>query len=184
MSYKRLFVFVEGPDDRRFFESVVKPMVEEEFDSVNIVEYKSYRNRKKIYVINYIKSIKSMSAEYLFVTDINNSPCISHKKNEQNSIYNNVLDEDKSVIVVQEIEGWYYAGLENDKCRELNVPIKRTTNSMKKEDFQRHIPRGYTHWTFMSEILGCYSKDCAVNKNASFNYFVNKHVYTQERNQE
>jgi len=176
MSYRRLFIFVEGPDDRRFFESVVNSMFEDVYDSINIVEYKSYKNRNKVKVTNFIRSIKSMSAQLLFVTDINDSPCITKKKNEQYDIYGNILDADSIVVVIKEIEGWYYAGLENDKCKELNSPVIRTTDNMKKEDFERCIPREYTHLTFMTEILDYYSTDCAVNKNTSFNYFIKKHV--------
>jgi len=178
MSYRRLFIFLEGPDDIRFFENVIIPMIKDDYDDIKPINYKSYKNRKKIYVINLIKSIKSIPAHYLFVTDINDSPCITHKKNEQYRIYNSVLDSEKTVVVVQEIESWYYAGLENTKCTELKIPVLRTTDNMQKEDFERLKPKEYTHLTFMREILSCYSTDCAVNKNTSFNYFIRKHIVT------
>lgn len=47
MAYKRLFIWVEGDDDMRFFSKIIKPILQQSYD---------------------------------WISDINNSPCITAKK--------------------------------------------------------------------------------------------------------
>jgi len=42
----RLFIFVEGADDKRFFERIVKPEIVKKFSPVQIIEY-SHMPQKK-----------------------------------------------------------------------------------------------------------------------------------------
>ena len=71
MGYKRLYIFVEGADDARFFGDAVKPKFEEKYNWVEII---SYANMKKEKVKNFLKSIKAMSdSSYLFIADINDA---------------------------------------------------------------------------------------------------------------
>lgn len=39
MEYKVLYLFVEGPDDERFFRSVIEPLIGERFDFVKYILY-------------------------------------------------------------------------------------------------------------------------------------------------
>jgi len=105
-TYKRLYIFVEGNDDERFFNKVLVPKFKEKYDYVKLIKYARW---KKESVNNYIKSIKAMGADYIFVADINNSPCITAKKERIQSIYKKI-DNDKIIVVIKEIESWYLAG--------------------------------------------------------------------------
>lgn len=76
MNYKRLFLFIEGNDDERFFGRIIKPIYEEKYD-VKLWKYAHQKNKK---IENFLKSVKSMKADYIFVADINLAPCIADKK--------------------------------------------------------------------------------------------------------
>lgn len=79
MSYRGLYILVEGVDDERFFQSILKPELQEEYNFVKII---TYANQNKKMVHNYLKSFKGEEADYIYVTDIDNSPCIADKKKE------------------------------------------------------------------------------------------------------
>ncbi len=107
MAYKQLFIWVEGPDDMRFFNAIIKPLFAEKYDWI---EVRSYAERKKEYVAAFLKSIQAMGADYIFTADINSAPCITKKKQNLLEIYPNA-NEAELLIIIQEIESWYLAGL-------------------------------------------------------------------------
>lgn len=175
MSYRSLIIFVEGADDIRFFEKIIKPKFESsKYQSVIISPYK---NIKKNRVIKYIKTIKSpsMPSDYIFICDINDSPCVTLKKQQEQRIYHNIFNQERITVVKKEIESWYKAGLENNKCQQFKISTHTSTDNLTKEDFNRLIPKGFDRLTFMLEILDCFSVDCAITKNGSFKYFLQKY---------
>lgn len=87
MDYKRLFILVEGDDDFRFFNNILKPIFRKYYDYIKII---TYAREKKDKIDKYVKSMKSMGADYIFVSDINRKPCITVKKLELTKIYSNV----------------------------------------------------------------------------------------------
>jgi len=174
MTYKQLFIFVEGPDDERFFEKI-KPVIENKFDLVKFIRWATVSS---ISLGKYIKSLRSTdSANYFFVTDINNSPCITHRKMRLKKVknYGKVLEEERIVVVIKEVESWYLAGLNDVACRELRIKTLNNTNTITKEDFNRIKPKKYdSRIDFMQEILKRFSIETAKEKNASFDYFMSK----------
>jgi hypothetical protein len=77
MPYTRLFLLVEGDDDLRFVERVVIPKLSSCYDFVHAWKY---AQRKAEKVNAFLRSIKSMGAEYLFLGDLNAHPCFPKKK--------------------------------------------------------------------------------------------------------
>ena len=171
-TYKLLFIWVEGDDDERFFNKVLVPKFQEKYSGVKIIKYAAMRKKK---VDNFIKSIKAMGADYIYLTDINNSPCITAKKEETHSKYKNI-DNDKMIVVIKEIESWYLAGLNNETCKQLKIGNFANTDNVTKEKFNTLIPKKFTsRIDFMSEILKNFSIKIAKQKNKSFQYFVEKY---------
>jgi hypothetical protein len=171
-TYKRLFIWVEGDDDERFVNRVLVPKFQEKYDDVKIVKYAAME-KKKLY--DFIKSIEAMKSDYIYLTDINNSPCITAKKIKVQSKHENV-DNDKIIIVVKEIESWYLAGLDNEVCKQLKIKNFTTTDDITKEKFNTLIPKKFTsRIDFMSEVLKNFSIEVAKHKNNSFRYFVEKY---------
>jgi len=168
-TYKLLFIWVEGDDDERFFNKILSPKFQEKYDTVKIIRYAKLKKEK---VDNFIKSIKAMGADYIYLTDINNSPCVTAKKEETQKKHPNI-DKDRIIAVIKEIESWYLAGLDNKACKQLKINNFANTDNVTKEKFNALIPRKFTsRIDFMSEILKNFSIEIAKQKNKSFRYFV------------
>ncbi|MFH1860552.1 MAG: hypothetical protein ABH870_06025 [bacterium] len=168
MEYKRLYVFVEGPDDERFFDKIIKPEFEKEYDWVKV---ELYAGESPEWRTNFIRSIEAMNADYIYVSDINGAFCVTAKKQKIKNI-----DKDKIIVVIKEIEGWYIAGLDDVNSKRLKIPVVvTTTDTTTKEQFNQLIPGNESRIYVMLEILKCFSLETARQKNASFNYFVEKY---------
>ncbi|MFZ2146879.1 MAG: hypothetical protein WAV28_06635 [Sedimentisphaerales bacterium] len=172
MAYKRLWVLLEGNDDERFFERLIKPIFENTYDFVRSWQYAQTQTKT---VKDFLRSIKSMSSDYFFWGDINNLPCVTAKKNRIKRRYGVRIDLNNVIIVVKEIESWYLAGLDDKVCKELGVRTFRKTDNITKEKFQELMPRKFdSRIDFMFEILKRFSMNTAKRKNKSFNYFTTK----------
>ena len=80
------------------------------------------------------------------------------------------------VVVIMEMEGWYYAGITGDVAQELGIAEMPSTDELTKEDFNARIPRRFdSRIDFMFEILKSFSLETADRKNQSFHFFVNRY---------
>lgn len=169
-----MVVFLEGLDDDRFFNGIIKPILDDKYDHVKFVQY---ANKKPEEIRKYLMSIKStVGADYLFWGDINSSPCITAKKQDLRAKFGKVLDHDKILIVIKEIESWYLAGLSEANCKLLGIKLYNFTNDITKERFEELTPKRFKGFRtdFMREILGRFSVNTAKRKNKSFGYFMSK----------
>lgn len=172
MAYEQLYIFVEGDDDKRFFEKIVTPMFEGKYDSVKIWKY---AQEKKGRVINFLKSIKGMNADYIYVSDINHAPCVTAKKQDIQSKFKEI-DKDRIIVVIKEIEGWYLAGLDDRSSKRLGIFFQGITDNVTKKQFDHLIPKKFdSRIDFMQEILKCFHIETGKQKNTSFRYFLEKH---------
>ncbi|RLF76087.1 hypothetical protein DRN39_06270 [Thermococci archaeon] len=172
MEYRRLFLWLEGPDDERFFDWVIVPKLRTRYHSVKIIKYSQMKKEK---LENFIKSIKSMGADYIFVKDINNAPCVTAKKQIICQQLRDI-DQDRIAIVIREIESWYLAGLGQNESKKLKIPHFDSTEAITKEQFNCLIPPRFTsRIDFLSEILKRFSVEAAKIKNRSFRYFIEKY---------
>jgi len=147
-------------------------MFEEKYDWVKIIPYAV---QPKNYIDKLLKSIKSMGANYVYLTDINLALCITAKKQNKRNNYKNI-DKEKIVVVIREIESWYLAGLDNINSQKLRISSRNTTDDLTKEQFNHLIPKGFdSRIVFMSEIMKYFSIETAKQKNRSFSYFIEKH---------
>lgn len=171
MAYKRLMIWVEGDDDELFFGTIIKPILSGHYDCIEI---RQWGQMKKDKIKDLFSSFKSMNVDYWFVSDINNSPCITAKKNKLKITYR-FMDEDRIIVVRKEIEGWYLGGVSEEKCKKYKFKQFKTTDHIGKEEFNAMIPKSFTSRTdYMIELLKDYSKPVAMRKNQSFKYFINK----------
>lgn len=163
---------VEGEDDIRFFGRIIKPLFTSRYDSVEIIPYASIRRTK---VNNFLKSVRQMKNDYIFVADIDTERSVRDKKQILYYHFSNI-ESGSIVIVIKEIESWYYAGLSRESEQNLGVPEIPSTNDLTKEDFNHLIPRHYdSRIDFMFEILKYFSLDSAQKKNHSFRFFVDRY---------
>ncbi|PXF60737.1 MAG: hypothetical protein C4B59_07875 [Candidatus Methanogaster sp.] len=171
MAYKLLFILIEGDDDERFFESVVKPFLQERYSAIKFWQYAKENEKRKV---NIVKSINSMKADYLYVGDIDDVPCVTSKKERIIDDFDENVTKDKIIIVIKEIESWYLAGLDEMASKKLGIRKKiKTTDNVVKEQFNQSIPKKMPRSVFMRKILENYDVKVAEGKNRSFEYFLN-----------
>ncbi|OHB79926.1 MAG: hypothetical protein A2Z25_07780 [Planctomycetes bacterium RBG_16_55_9] len=170
--YRWMHVLVEGRDDREFFNVVIMPILQEQYDHVQIWEYAGATIDRRI---SYLRSAQAMKADYLFVSDMNTSPCVTARKGHLVECHKNMVDPGRAIVVRREIESWYMAGIGDEACRELGLASLPRMDDITKEQFEKLIPQRFVSVVdFMSEILKKFSIETAKRKNNSFRYFMEK----------
>ena len=173
MAYRKLFIFLEGDDDERFFNRVIKPMYKRIYNCVELVKYSQMKKQK---VNGFLRSITRIpAAEYLFVSDLDESPCVTAKKERIASKFAK-LSKDRILIVCKEIESWYLAGLNDEGCRQIGIQKRfDNTDRISKEQFNGMMPRKFdSRIDFMQEIMKVFDRETALTRNTSFGYSMRK----------
>jgi len=168
MTARRLFIFVEGNDDERFFSRIIRPLLIDRYASVEIIMYACM---KSITVNRFIASVREMGHDFILCADIDQERNVRRKKALLHQRYT-LPAEDHIIVIIREIESWYLAGLDSRAQKKFGIRSFRTTNHITKEVFNRMIPRYYTsRIVFMGDILSAYSLGVAREKNRSFSFF-------------
>ncbi len=164
----RLFVFLEGSDDIRFFEGVLKHELREGYASVELI---AYAGMKHVRVDGFIRGIGAMGDDYLMVADIDTDRNVRAKKKRLKGWYRD-LDTDRVIVVIKEIEGWHLAGLTDHASQILGLRPLPGTDRVTKERFNQMIPDHYgSRIDLFIEIIRRYSIQVAREKNRSFSFF-------------
>ncbi|MEJ5258574.1 MAG: hypothetical protein WHS88_00100 [Anaerohalosphaeraceae bacterium] len=166
MGYRRLYFLVEGYTDKKFVEEVFRSLLAGRYDHIQGWEYSKKSPQE---IRKFISSIRSMGADFFILTDINSAVCKTSKKRELCEKWEVASLEDRMIVVVREIEGWYLAGMSEDLCRRSKVSLS-STDSLTKESFDKLVPKGRSPIDFRTEILKNYSLETAKRKNTSFGY--------------
>ena len=183
--YRRLFILIEGPDDGRFFNRIIKPIFEGRYDYVGVWEHAQKSPKKTKSFINNINAMSSdnIVANYIFVTDFNDAPCFTYRKQAKQSKLTN-LDKDKIIVARKEIEGWYLAGLDETCSNKCGIIHCQSTDNVTKEQFDKLIPKKFasSRIDFCQEILKYFEVEIAKQKNESFRYFLEDFLQKYDRN--
>jgi len=124
-----------------------------------------------------LEAIKAMGADYLVIADYDCSPCVTYKKEW---LHQNIkgLEPERTRIVIEEIESWYAAGLDEQGIAKFGMPVLAAlagTDRLTKEQFNDMVPEKYdSRIDFMMEVLKIFSVETARRKNRSFEYFLRK----------
>ena len=190
MTYRTLYILVEGGDDARFFERVVRPMFEKEFGQVQLWQYSQQEKEK---VNTFLDSIRAMQAagiaDLIMVADLDESPCVTDRKERILSGFRSLSagqspgqpsgphSSTRILIVCREIDSWYLAGLNDEECMKMRIPATLdSTDHISKEQFLSLMPdRFHSKTEFMLEILSKFDHETARTKNSSFSYFMQKY---------
>jgi hypothetical protein len=173
MAYKTLFIFVEGDDDERFFRKIFSLGLSDKYNSLQFVKYSTLKKDK---VNSFIKSVASMGSDYIFVGDFDKGPCITRCRENLLNLYNRI-ELSKVCIVKQEIESWYFSGLNEEQCKRFKIKNKIDCDNLTKELFCELIPKNFTSKiSFMQQILEVFDQNFAIEQNSSFNYFWSKYI--------
>ncbi len=100
---------------------------------------------------------------------------VSQRKEKEQVKYSNCFDSTKMIVIKEEIESWYLAGISAKNLGLFKIKPFTDTEAVTKEDFERLIPKNFTSKIdFMIEILKGYSIVEARQKNHSLAYFMKK----------
>lgn len=165
-----MYVLLEGNDDERFFNGVLRSLLVKKYGKVEIIQYA--RDPPKT-TKKFLRSFRAMGDEYILVKDINDAPCITVSKRKAANKYQS--DSDNIIVVVKEIESWYMCGLDDKCCKKLRIEREiGNTNLFRKEHFEKMVPAGISRIEFMQQILERYDVEIGKQKNKSLHYFVKK----------
>jgi hypothetical protein len=172
--YTKLYIFVEGDDDDRFFNKIVRDLFKNKYDEIEI---HGYSQKTGEYINAFLKSIGKMGADYICQSDLDEAPCASKRKERLKERFSG-FEENRIIVVKVEIESWYLALLDDNACRRFKIrPSKiKNTDHITKEQFDALIPKKFdSRVDFMVEILECASIETAKQRNTSFKYFIDKY---------
>jgi len=171
--YKRMWIFVEGEHDSVFAKGALLPILKKGYDFVDTWQYAQEAPKK---VIDFLRAMKPMQADCLFLADIDDSPCVTAKNSVLMERFREALEPSDVVVVVKEIESWYLAGADDEVCRALRIASLSRTDHTTKEQFQAMMPERFKDSVvdFMREVLGRFRLDIARSKNQSFCYLMDK----------
>jgi hypothetical protein len=171
--YKYMWILVEGENDRRFANGVLLPVLRKQYDFIDTWEYAQEPPKK---VIDFVRAMKPMKADCLFLADIDDSPCVTAKKDILMERFAKALEPSDVVVVAKEIESWYLAGVDDNACRGLGITSLSHTDHVTKEQFRRMMPERFNGSVvdFMAEILRRFRVDAAKTKNRSFCYLMKR----------
>jgi len=174
MTYKPLFIYVEGSDDHRFVERIIKPLLAGVYDPIIAIECSKKPSKELRRHINGTKATCSAcDGEYWYLLDKDDRPCITATKDwlmTTRGVDN--VDGDRVIVVVKEIEAWYLAGTD-----ELNKISRLThTNDVTKEIFSSISKKqGFVSpLEFMLELIGRFSLSDARVYNESLKYYLER----------
>jgi hypothetical protein len=147
MSYRQLFLLVEGDDDERFFRSVVLPLLSSAYNEIQVVKISMFKKEK---VKGLLRSIAGMKADYILVRDLDRHPCATAAKDSVLKSFPHV-SPDRIQIVKGEIESWYCAGIPEDhpwrslpigRCPDTGVVTKEAFETATLSPGQPSVPSG------------------------------------------
>jgi len=168
-------VFLEGHDDREFFESVLRAELAKKYGTIETYLYAQLGSRD---LRGMVETWSKPGRDYIVFADFDvGSTCYGVKKDALRKRIPNARG-DRIAVVKIEIESWYLAGMGQDECRQLQIPYRTNTESTSKEDFERMRERSKSgsRRVFMKRMLGMFDVNTAKKHNASFEYVWDKFV--------
>jgi hypothetical protein len=173
--YSEFYALVEGNDDERFIDKIIKPVVSDKYDYFGCYKY---AQRPKKEIEKFVRSLVSRKINFICLTDIDSFPCISTRKQFIKEHKIGEIKDNKIIVVRAEIESWYLAGVKQDCSKRIRIRECKNTNNINKEQFCEILEKSKLGYSIdcMIEMLNHFDVDLAKTKNNSFNYFYTKCV--------
>lgn len=168
-----LYVLCEGDDDQQFIERVVEPRLSYAEHEVKYFQYAEYSAKEVRGLIRSIDGMRSdgLDADYLFFRDFDRAPCKQLRFEDIDRQYDELISRDRTFLVVQMIESWYVAGLENQHPLSMLDDAPPQTDDLVKQDFKNLMGEDTNRTDVLQEILKHFDVERARYKNRSFEHF-------------
>jgi hypothetical protein len=170
MSYRRLYLLVEGTDDELYASRVLLPWLRPHYDEARCWKY---AQQPAIKTDAFLRSIKAMGADYWLLADLDQCPCVMQRREQILQRFPSA-EGARIVVVVPEVESWYLAGLGQEAAKRLKVSLPRDMDRLTKERFDQLLPARMSRIDFMMEILGQYELPAAAGQNRSLRRLVDR----------
>jgi hypothetical protein len=174
---RQIHFFVEGNDDVLFMNAVVRPICLLHQVQYNVFAY----SQEKVVKTSAILQTHMLRGEDCFFLADKDSMQYRTIEQRKHALYHRyqLPDQAHCVVVVEEIESWYLAGLPHDVYTELCIGrYYDGTNTITKEQFNAQL--AHTHKAskgrsviLLRYLLRRFDVDIACERNRSFLYFYN-----------
>lgn len=177
--YNQLYVFVEGPDDKRLFEKVFQKSFEKEYNLVKPIAYSELQPK---IIRNFINTFNHQkNTNFIFICDLDakgdNRFCITKRKEKEKEKYDGLLTDKDILVVKEEIESWYLAGISIHNSEKYKITQTVDTEYITKEQLVGLMPKSFlTKTDFLVEILKDFDVEEGRKRNKSLNYFITKYI--------
>jgi len=163
----RFIILYEGPNDRRFLETIVKPKLS---GSYRVVMFKqsclSKRVRSEI-----VREARIKKEPVVCICDLDDYECFPKKRETVASCFG-LKDEDCITIVCREMEGWFLAGASDEAASALGLSVPVDTSSLAKEQFNDMVVKAQrSRIEVIVTILDSFDLDKAKERNSSFEHY-------------
>ena len=173
MAQGKIYIFVEGNDDERFFKRIIEPRIPQR------VIYIKYAQLKKKIVINYLRTIQNSDDDYIFAADLDDLPnpsakikWVRHKFENYHDKKEITIPKKNIAIVIIEVESWYIAGMSDSFALMNNLDAIIRSEWVTKEVFNNIFHGKFrSRIDFMQELMKHFAFNSALEKNKSFKYF-------------
>jgi len=134
----KLYIFVEGIWDSKFFNNFLKKVLDNKFDEFECVEFAENRNNER----KEIKRIVESNRKFIFCPDLDSLFSQAKTNNKILEIAEKYLNlrveqiQDNSYMIVQKIESWYLAGFGKTFCNKKNIDYFEDTELVTKGTFK------------------------------------------------
>ncbi len=172
---KNLFVFVEGKEDIIFVKKVLYNLFMKHSINIIPIPYQKTRNHD---VKKYIKASKANNHDYVLLSDLDSHKyeCITSRKNQRIEELNDEITPDKIIIVVEELESWCLAGIDESIDEYADFIVPENTDNITKEDFDEILSNtSFNKNKIFNYLSFNFNVDLAVKRNKSFKYFLKKY---------
>lgn len=174
MVYSDVYIFVEGPEDQALFDRKIKYKIDR--SRRRNVRILTWSKRPKDEIDKLIDTCRGESGSYMFISDFDSSEfkCKSTKKDALLGVYKK-LDAGRIFFVIRKIEGWYLAGLSDERAALLGINVPPSTDNIGKKRFSQIVGKRFeSEYDAKMEILRHFSIEAAKSRNISFKYFCRK----------
>lgn len=172
---KNLFVFVEGKEDIMFVKNVLYNLFIKHSINIIPIPYQKTRNHE---VKNHIKASEASNHDYVLLSDLDSHKyeCITSRKNQRINELDGEITPDKIMIVVEELESWCLAGIDESIGEYADFIVPENTDNITKEDFDEILSNtSFNKNKIFNYLSFNFNVDLAVKRNKSFKYFLEKY---------
>ena len=136
----KLYLFIEGPWDRVFFETFLDSYLRNEYDFEEIIYLEFAENLEPRAKLKQL--VKEHKVNFMLCPDLDTLydevrriERIKKLANEEFEVEFELI-KNKSFVVVQVIESWYLAGFKEDFCKKKGIAFYQNTEETNKATFK------------------------------------------------